>query len=298
MSSSALTPVGLLNSGNTCFVNAILQILAHTPPLQLDVQYTSDLGKEWTALTVALRSNSKDALINPANFLRTLFASPLHNFRQGAQGDAAELFLFVVDALHESAPSTNQAEEKGGGEYGRQLTHVRRVFHGILATQIREKSTDAVLSTPTQLFTTLSLAMDEDASLEACLARFVADEELVGDNQIEHEAKGIRVDALRRTAFQHVGSVLVVDLKRFDAYGRKNNALVTFPLDGLRIGPRTYRLYAVCVHVGNSMCGHCSAVVRTSLDGWWLCDDSSIAPMSAPQVAALPAYMLFYYQIA
>jgi len=126
-------PRGLQNLGNTCFLNAALQALAHTPLLTqffLQGQFIRDLnaanplgtgGILATTFANLLQqlyrqegegkgtSKSKDALA-PEEFYSALCRlCPLVGEQRGAQQDAHEVLAFLLDALHEDL---NRAREK------------------------------------------------------------------------------------------------------------------------------------------------------------------------------------------
>ena len=295
-----MEPTGLLNRGNTCYCNAILQILAHTPrlhPLEGE-EFNADTGREWTAATLALRGCTPGMVIDPTNFLDAMFKSPHNPFVKGAQNDMAEFFIYLVDQLHESIAPTEVADSIAADkdafgtarkDYCKKFTRLRYLFHGITASPISDKGSGELLSSPAQIFSTLSLPIT-GPSLQQCLLDFMAPEELSG---YRNEKTGALVDAERRLFFYHLPMVLVIDLKRFDCMGAKDERRVAFPLDGLVVGGQSFHLYAVGCHLGNSMCGHCAAAVLCGTV-WWACDDTTVRRMTQRQVTLLPAYMLFY----
>lgn len=130
-------PVGLRNLGNTCFLNAALQALAHSPllaPFFLKGHFVRDLnaanplgtgGKLAMAVADLLQKlfpteanaagdGKKDggygASMSPDDFYSTACAAfPLMGEQRGEQQDAHEVLSFLLDALHEDV---NRAREK------------------------------------------------------------------------------------------------------------------------------------------------------------------------------------------
>lgn len=134
----AQKPVGLRNLGNTCFLNAALQALAHSPllaPFFLKGHFVRDLnaanplgtgGKLAMAVADLLQKlfppeasedgNGKNIGANsgismsPDDFYGTACtAFPLMGEQRGEQQDAHEVLSFLLDALHEDV---NRAREK------------------------------------------------------------------------------------------------------------------------------------------------------------------------------------------
>jgi ubiquitin C-terminal hydrolase len=99
-------------------------------------------------------------------------------------------------------------------------------------------------------------------------------------------------------------NILVLSLKRFPNHERKDDTLVTFPLDGLDTAPfmhrsdesqTTYKLVAVINHTGNSLArGHYTLSMRFGENTWYNYDDESVKLISAPEVVTKDAYTLVY----
>jgi ubiquitin C-terminal hydrolase len=95
----------------------------------------------------------------------------------------------------------------------------------------------------------------------------------------------------------------VIDLKRFTSNNRKDQRLVTFPLDNLDLSsfvigyePQSYQydLYAVCNHSGNVLGGHYTAFIKNANGKWYHINDTSVMPIEEGEVVSSKAYCLFY----
>jgi ubiquitin C-terminal hydrolase len=143
-------------------------------------------------------------------------------------------------------------------------------------------------------FTSLSLAVNDAGSLATCMHKYMADEVLTDISS------GGRLT--RR--FTYLPRVLIVHLKRFDAYGSKIDKFVDYPFE-LSLGQyvsrpeveHNYQLFAVCLHHGSSHDGHYTACCEVQ-GTWFMCDDASVTPLEhIDNVIQRDAYVLMYRRL-
>lgn len=112
---------GLINLGNTCYMNSALQCLSHTYPVTMHLltnRYKEDLNRTSALGTGGRLAGDYDALIkdlwfgsngavNPLTFKKSIvkFAP---QFAGNAQHDSHELLVYLLDALHEDLNRVKQ----------------------------------------------------------------------------------------------------------------------------------------------------------------------------------------------
>lgn len=160
-------------------------------------------------------------------------------------------------------------------------------------------------------FLDLSLSIGTYSRLEDCIAHFTSPETL-GDVHI-CDYCGVGVQRLKQLTINSLPNVLVVHLKRFDAFSsQKLTDVVLFPADcPLDLGPhltrwRTvdsaakpplsnhlYDLRAVINHHGSLSHGHYTSFVKADRS-WFYCDDHMVSRVDLDSIKQSEAYILFY----
>ena len=187
---------GLRNLGNTCFLNAVLQCLTHTPPLvafALDNEHHKFKGTSggFSAL-YAVGEHIREALLSSSRSLAPMSVVKnlrhiARSFRVGRQEDAHEFSRYLLEAMQAAAVGSRQLPA-GVAE----TSFVSRVFGGRLRSQIRcACGRDSNTYDP---FLDLSLEIQRAGSVDKALRRFCAAEVLDGDNayRCEHTRRLVR----------------------------------------------------------------------------------------------------------
>uniref|UniRef100_A0A7N0U042 Ubiquitin carboxyl-terminal hydrolase n=1 Tax=Kalanchoe fedtschenkoi TaxID=63787 RepID=A0A7N0U042_KALFE len=300
---------GLMNLGNTCFLNAVLQCLVHTSPLLQGLfmikHYSPCLGEEF-CVVCALREHVQRAFSSPdeiapysiANNL-TYFSSDFVRYRQE---DAHEFLQCLLDKLEKYpmcsldlfsvTPSDNL---------------VKQVFGGSLISMLRCSECNHISCTPEDLID-FSLEIDNVDTLEGALESFTKLEK-IEDIKLMCDGCNGRVSMEKQFMIDKAPLVASFHLKRFknDGIGvEKISKRIGYPLS-LNLQPYTvghpehnqaelvYDLYAVIVHMGSSSnSGHYYCFVRSSPSMWHEFDDSMVTRVSESHVLSQEAYILFY----
>ena len=202
-----------------------------------------------------------------------------------------------LQALHKQQWEGNgNGSSSSSAANGPILTWVDELFQGKLVNEMRCLRCDSVTSRE-EPFYDLSLEIEQNCSVTACLKRFSSTETLGGADKFSCDKCCCKQEAQKRMRVASLPPVLCLHLKRFkyvETAGQmqKLSHRVVFPFH-LKLTNTTdtcpdadveYSLTAVVVHMGAHMNhGHYVALVKSA--GRWLCfDDEQVHGVSEEQV--------------
>ena len=309
---------GLINMGNTCFLNSVMQCLFYTTPLA-EFALAREHSKrckasrdEFCGLCVLERLMMKvhcdrESVIRPIELVSRIKAVGKH-FRPGRQEDSHEFLRLFIETLQKSNLGMNADALKALDARSKETTAIHRIFGGYLQSTVTCSSCRHVSRTFDQ-FLDLSLDVNKSDSLPSAFKVFTTPELLSKGNRYKCEACHRLVEAHKQFSIYKTPEIMTIQLKRFSVNpftGQTNklNRPVNFP-EHLNISEWIsdknsgetcqYRLYGVIVHEGHSCnSGHYHAFVRSSNDIWYSMNDSSVNQVSLDTVLRQRAYILFY----
>lgn len=317
---------GLINMGNTCFLNSVLQCLFYTCPLAeyLLAREHSKRCKtpreEFCGLCVLERLIQKvhqpqqrngESVIRPIELVSRIKAVGKH-FRPGRQEDSHEFLRLFIDTLQRASLGGSGVDIKALDARSKETTMIHRVFGGYLQSTVTCSSCKHVSRTFDQ-FLDLSLDVNKSENISSAFKVFTTPELLSKGNRYKCESCHRLVDAHKQFSIYKTPEILTIQLKRFSVNpftGQMNklNRPVNFP-ESLNISEwisdkgsnesGQYRLYGVIVHEGHSCnSGHYHAFVRNSNDIWYSMNDCSVHQVSLDTVLRQRAYILFYQKVS
>lgn len=253
---------GLINNGNTCYLNATLQALVHTPPVvstlpKLHSSRSCSNNQNCTLCRLVgliqgafhgharaivphailgrlksarLHSNAK--LHSFTDFLCSLIEIAPH-FRRYEQEDAHEFLRLLLDSCVESEVSAKQLRVTPSLK---DTTAVHRLFGGRFCSRVHctkcKHNSDTYDS-----FLDVSLPLSHNTrDLHDSLNLFIKPDHLTGNNRYKCEKCKSLVNATKSLSINRAPFVLTVHLKRFSPLRKKITASIDYP-ETLDIGP-------------------------------------------------------------
>ncbi|KAF8193361.1 hypothetical protein BJ912DRAFT_960846 [Pholiota molesta] len=317
---------GLLNLGQTCFLNVVLQCFIHNPLLRnyflsdkhncKQCKLENCISCEMDKLFTEIYSDDTTPY-GPITFLATTWkaSAELSGY---AQQDAHEFFMSTLNQIHQtSRGSTNISCN----------CIIHSTFDGQLQSDVKcercgnvNSTVDPMLDVSLELKGKGGEVASAENTLGACLRRFTQPEKLNPKEYSCGKCKSAH-EASKRLSIRKLPPVLSFQFKRFEhktndkSTARKIDAAIRFPASinmapyttlamkkdnngtGLSYpGPESmyeYDLFAVINHEGQIDNGHYTNFARFQ-DEWYRFDDDKVTASSLGACLNSAAYMCFY----
>ena len=280
--------VGIINKGNTCYINSCLQCLSVLPEFWSKLLMGGDNQSPFLAAFLKIMSLLKTSKIplDPSQFLRflnqVLIKVGRTNFNLFQQQDACEILSCILNELCGYSVLASDAIN----------IHVRNsvTCNACFSTNVRED-----LCKILQLPVTSSVQESVDSFLKA--------EDMHGSNRYFCNSCSSLQPALMEHEFSGIGSCLIIQLKRFvqlgdsvskDIKSVKCNNQIKIPvvIDSDIISHKNFKLIASINHSGSLERGHYTALINLS-SSWFHCNDAAVIKSNQTVPADL-CYILFY----
>jgi ubiquitin carboxyl-terminal hydrolase 8 len=326
-------PKGISNLGNTCYLNACIQIFSELKPMcdiiktktiENPTKIETMLWKNWQDILSIMETDDNKVLLCPNGFIhaiQTISKSKKQSFFHDCnnQEDVSEFILFFIDVLHECISreitvsicghSENETDnfaieafKKVKSTLEKNYSEILDHFYGVTISTIHNKD-KVIQSRQYETFMLLDLPIpSKPATLNECIQEYIRPEILDGDNKWYNDKTKEYEIVEKYISFWSLPKILIICLKRNGYDGTKNINFIDYPLEldlstfvvGYKSSEYVYDLVGICAHVGNPNNGHYTAFVKKNTD-WYFCNDERVQWVeNIIHLKCKDAYCLFY----
>ena len=322
---------GLANLGNTCYLNATLQILLCIDELNhyllniINIQnlhqiHDSFLTKEWIQLfSFILQHNN--STISPNRFIEySKEISKRKNreeFSGFEQNDANDYFYFIIESFHNSLNKLDSNIKMPNSQYSFINKYIEQIeskdssiiptlFQScLLYNYINLNDGNKEFHKIEHGYTIeLSIPSKDNITIYDCFNETFKDDILNEENAWFDEKTNTKKDVIKKTRLCYLPTILSIHLKRWTYTLHKNNKFIDIPINldlkkftiETNDDLTTYQLFGIINHMGNINGGHYTSYIRRN-NRWFLIDDTQVIEVEERNIIHSKNYCLFYRKI-
>lgn len=258
-------PKGILNLGNTCYINTCIQILSHINSFskilrEIHIRNTTKidhlLWNNWKNIIDIMDDNKTGEVLHPNGLITAIHNISKHKkkafLKNHEPEDIGEFIIFLIESLHEcisreidisiSGNSQNSLDDlaievykKTKEEFEKQYSEINMLFRGVQVSQVLSLDGSTVHTRNVEGFYLLDLPLisnsGENIDLYECIDNYVKPEILDGENQWLNEKTNQKESIQKSISFWSFPELFIISLKRIDFMGNKINTNVLYPLE-------------------------------------------------------------------
>ena len=320
---------GLVNLGNTCWLNSAVQIVSNIHPLT-DYFFSGDFKEdinvrskeyrfviEWLKLLKGLWSSN--CTIQPISFHRTFN----HFFDGGlySQEDSEEGLSKILDLLHEGMSYEVDIKFNGtpknktdvlmiesikswNNSFKKSYSKIVELFYGQYLSCVK-CMTCGYESNTFEPFSIIQLPIKEGFNdINDCFSHFVKTEKLEKDELWDCSKCHSCEESHKKILLWKSPFILIIQLKRFDyLHNCKINTNISYPLtnfnltnyiDGYDKMESLYNLVGIIEHIGSLGGGHYISHIKNKNNKWYTYNDNNVSELNKQSVNQKQGYILVY----
>jgi ubiquitin C-terminal hydrolase len=316
---------GLMNIGNSCYINTTIQCLGHCISF-LHFILMGKYEREEGSLISELRELFvelwiKDNGVIPNRFLKYL-RTHLRDLNLCDQHDVQEFLTLFIDKLNRSISVKIDVDDfmshinYENTQYDKLRKKVDKAWYGSMKNEysplidyLYGQSVIQIICGNCQKihhnyepFSNLLLPIPHNQNgLIDCLKAYAVPEQL-NENGSDWKCDGCNrcEKSLKTMKFWRLPNILAICLKRFTYDLKKNNTVVQIPetldMTDFVIG-QTHAKYEICsiaCHIGNFFNGHYYAICKNPNGKWFRIDDTNVYELKNDFETPSNVYMVFY----
>lgn len=304
---------GIINSGNKCYSNSIIQCLSHTLKLTdyfLSNGYKNDymesnFRKKKECLFSIIYKNfllslwEFNELKRPNSFYENILCF-LPKYNNNQQHDSHEFLCDFLNILHNSisypidvnitGEIKNETDQlvkdsliQWKNMYKNDYSEIVKIFNGMTINNIKCNNCKYESSSIFEFFNSININLNNSNSLNKCLDYYF-NTTIIDDWKCD---KCNNLGCSRQLNLWSLPNYLIIHLKRFDENGNKIKSYIDFPIDDLDLthyicnkkkDPNNYiyTLYAVNYHEGNMKNGHYWTSVKNINSEWYTFNNGNV----------------------
>lgn len=325
---------GLINVGNTCYLNSVIQCITHlflfnnnniNFTIDIDINKKNNFLLKWLQLQNDIVQDTTTPL-NISDFINELtkeINKSSYHFDSFDQNDTSEFITILFDLLHNSIKTCKNMVIEGNPQNDLDkialnsmkswIQFFKNDYSYIISSSYSQllSKTECSLCKyntfnydPIQIITLDNMKL---YNLNELLNNYITPYQLDSNNEWKCDKCHKLTSPIKHNVFWNLSEILIIQFKLYDNFLRKINKKIQFPII-LETEPYNlnynrdntkYKLYGMCCHVSNNRnFGHYYSVCYNKYDHKWRkYNDSNITLLSESNVLNETPYCLFYVRI-
>jgi ubiquitin C-terminal hydrolase len=315
---------GLVNMGNYCYLNSILQMLYHTDELNeylKNARKINNIPESFLSLElIKLNKNiNENSRVSPREFITKMIEIARKKGREefcfGDQNDANEFFYFIIENIHNSFNKIEKIElpKTSYSIINTYLVNIEKKESSIINKLFMSCILYNYVNIKTQKrefykiehgnTIELTIPNTKNITLDMCFLETFKEDTMIDDNAWYDENTKTKKGVIKKSFICYFPEILVIQLKRWNTNLYKNSSLVISPFI-FDLQPYTiyekhsnckYELFGIINHHGSVKGGHYYIYIKKN--GWFVIDDETIQKIPENKIINERNYCLFYRKL-